>query len=101
MSEAARRGQGGRTRPALVAAGLLFSAATAAAAAVLAPAGPAFAQTGDGVTDPALTSVVTAARELDLLEVYEVASGLMSYQNPLFIFPGLKAEGFTVNGDGG
>ena len=25
----------------------------------------------------------------------------MSYQNPLFIFPGLKAEGFTVNGDGG
>ena len=101
MSEAARRGQGCRTRPALVAAGLLFSAATAAAAAVLAPTGPAFAQAADGVTDPALTPVVTPARELDLLEVYEVASSLMSYQNPLFIFPGLKAEGFTVNGDGG
>ncbi|MGB1081141.1 MAG: hypothetical protein ACPG4D_01375, partial [Alphaproteobacteria bacterium] len=64
MSEAARRGQGSRTRPALVAAGLLFSAATAAAAAVLAPTGPAFAQAADGVTDPALTPVVTPAREL-------------------------------------
>ncbi|MGB1148761.1 MAG: hypothetical protein ACPG5C_01545, partial [Alphaproteobacteria bacterium] len=87
MSEAARRGQGSRTRPALVAAGLLFS--TAAAAAALLPTGLALAQTDDGVSDPALTPVVTPARELDLLEVYEVASSLMSYQNPLFIFPGL------------
>ena len=46
------------------------------------------------------TAQIAPGRPLDLLEVYEVASSLMSYQNPLFIFPGLKAEGFTVNGDG-
>ena len=99
MSEAARRGQGSRTRRALLAVGLLLGAAAATAA--LAPTRPAFAQSEEGVADPALTPVVTPARELDLLEVYEVASSLMSYQNPLFIFPGMQAEGFTVNGDGG
>jgi len=97
MSEAARRGQGSRWGRAQLVAGLLL----VAAAVALAPTGSASAQSEEGVSDPGLAPVVIPARELDLLEVYEVASSLMSYQNPLFIFPGLKAEGFTVNGDGG
>lgn len=41
------------------------------------------------------------ARELELLEVYELAASIISRQNPLFLFPGLQAENIAVNGNGG
>ena len=41
------------------------------------------------------------ARDLDLLEVYEIAAAMVSRQNPLFLFPGLQADRMTVNGNGG
>ena len=41
------------------------------------------------------------ARDLELLEVYEVAASMISRQNPLFLFPGLQADRMTVNGNGG
>ena len=37
------------------------------------------------------------ARDLELLEVYEVAASMISRQNPLFLFPGLQADRMTVN----
>ena len=41
------------------------------------------------------------SRDLELLEVYELAASILSRQNPLFLFPGLQAENIAVNGNGG
>ena len=41
------------------------------------------------------------ARDLELLEVYELVAAMVSRQNPFFLFPGLHFEHVTVNGDGG
>ena len=41
------------------------------------------------------------ARDLELLEVYELIATMISRQNPLFLFPGLEASNVTVRGDGG
>ena len=41
------------------------------------------------------------ARDLELLEVYELAASIISRQNPLFLFPGLQADNIAVNGNGG
>ena len=41
------------------------------------------------------------ARDLEILEVYEIAASMVSRQNPLFLFPGLHADQMTVNGNGG
>ena len=37
-------------------------------------------------------SAQSQARDLELLEVYELAASIISRQNPLFLFPGLQME---------
>jgi hypothetical protein len=46
-------------------------------------------------------SAQSQARDLELLEVYELAASIISRQNPLFLFPGLQADQVSVNGNGG
>ncbi|MDA8603953.1 hypothetical protein N9M21_06010 [Alphaproteobacteria bacterium] len=46
-------------------------------------------------------SAQAQARDLELLEVYELAASIVSRQNPLFLFPGLQADQVSVNGNGG